>query len=185
MECVNCTQCIDACDGVMTKIGRPTGLIRYSSQRRLDGDPRRTRRVRLIAYPLLLAGFVSALVALLLMRADAAITQMRTPGVAYTVRDDGAVASPLRMRLDNRLDRSRRFAIESLDPSVALDGAHHVEVAANDSAEVLLKAVAPRSSFAGGHRSLEIRARDGEGRSTSTSVRLIGPLDLKAIGGTP
>src|SRR5581483_210321 len=28
MECVNCTACIDACDEVMTKLGRPRGLIR-------------------------------------------------------------------------------------------------------------------------------------------------------------
>jgi polyferredoxin len=31
MECIGCTQCIDACDGVMTRVGRPTGLIAYRS----------------------------------------------------------------------------------------------------------------------------------------------------------
>jgi cytochrome c oxidase accessory protein FixG len=31
LECVNCTACIDACDTVMTKIKKPTGLIRYTS----------------------------------------------------------------------------------------------------------------------------------------------------------
>ena len=37
LECVNCTQCIDACDAVMDKIGRPRGLIRYSSQAAFEG----------------------------------------------------------------------------------------------------------------------------------------------------
>ena len=37
LECVNCTQCIDACDSIMHKIGKPRGLIRYSSQRMLEG----------------------------------------------------------------------------------------------------------------------------------------------------
>ncbi|MFM8455528.1 MAG: cytochrome c oxidase accessory protein CcoG, partial [Ignavibacteria bacterium] len=31
LECVNCTACIDACDHVMTKVGSPKGLIRYTS----------------------------------------------------------------------------------------------------------------------------------------------------------
>ena len=38
MECVHCTACIDACDSVMDKIGRPRGLIDLS-QRVLEGAP--------------------------------------------------------------------------------------------------------------------------------------------------
>src|SRR5215475_7378730 len=42
LECIMCGLCIDACDSVMTKIGRPTGLIAYDSEinikRRLAGQ---------------------------------------------------------------------------------------------------------------------------------------------------
>ena len=31
LECINCALCIDACDAVMTKIGKPTGLIDYTT----------------------------------------------------------------------------------------------------------------------------------------------------------
>ncbi len=31
LECVNCTACIDACNGVMARVGRPLGLIRLTS----------------------------------------------------------------------------------------------------------------------------------------------------------
>ena len=31
LECINCGLCIDACDEVMVKIGRPTGLIAYDT----------------------------------------------------------------------------------------------------------------------------------------------------------
>jgi cytochrome c oxidase accessory protein FixG len=34
LECIACTACIDACDAVMAKIGKPPGLIRYSSERK-------------------------------------------------------------------------------------------------------------------------------------------------------
>jgi cytochrome c oxidase accessory protein FixG len=33
MECITCALCIDACDSVMEKIGKPTGLISYSTLR--------------------------------------------------------------------------------------------------------------------------------------------------------
>ena len=31
LECITCALCIDACDGVMEKIGKPRGLISYST----------------------------------------------------------------------------------------------------------------------------------------------------------
>ncbi|HEY8992114.1 MAG TPA: cytochrome c oxidase accessory protein CcoG, partial [Luteolibacter sp.] len=53
MECIGCTACIDACDSVMTKIGRPKGLIRYDSLNGLNGKPRRWWRPRVMAYTVL------------------------------------------------------------------------------------------------------------------------------------
>ncbi len=39
LGCITCGLCLDACDSVMDKIGRPRGLIRYSSLDELDGRP--------------------------------------------------------------------------------------------------------------------------------------------------
>ena len=50
LECIQCGLCIDACDSVMTKIGRPTRLIGYDNdiniQRREAGKPPIYRMVR-------------------------------------------------------------------------------------------------------------------------------------------
>jgi len=37
LECIACTNCIDACDEIMVKVGKPEGLIRYSSENELNG----------------------------------------------------------------------------------------------------------------------------------------------------
>lgn len=37
--CITCGLCIDACDSVMDKVGRPRGLIRYASLDEMDGKP--------------------------------------------------------------------------------------------------------------------------------------------------
>ncbi len=37
--CITCGLCIDACDSVMDKVGRPHGLIRYASLDEMEGKP--------------------------------------------------------------------------------------------------------------------------------------------------
>lgn len=39
LGCITCGLCIDACDMIMDKIGRPRGLIRYASLDELEGRP--------------------------------------------------------------------------------------------------------------------------------------------------
>ncbi len=39
LGCITCGLCLDACDSVMDKIGRPRGLIRYASLDEIEGRP--------------------------------------------------------------------------------------------------------------------------------------------------
>lgn len=39
LGCITCGLCLDACDSIMDKIGRPRGLIRYASLDELQGKP--------------------------------------------------------------------------------------------------------------------------------------------------
>ena len=50
--CITCGMCIDACDSVMDKVGKPRGLIRYMSQREMQGElvPPLFKRTRVIVY---------------------------------------------------------------------------------------------------------------------------------------
>jgi cytochrome c oxidase accessory protein FixG len=54
LECVGCAACIDACDEVMTKVKRPTGLIRYDSFSGFSGGITRWLRPRTLLYGFLL-----------------------------------------------------------------------------------------------------------------------------------
>lgn len=38
LECIACTACVDACDEIMTKTGKPKGLIRYTTLRELGTE---------------------------------------------------------------------------------------------------------------------------------------------------
>jgi cytochrome c oxidase accessory protein FixG len=61
MECIACTACADACDEVMLKIEKPVGLIRYMSDRNLQGEKHALLRPRVILYGLLLVFMLSGL----------------------------------------------------------------------------------------------------------------------------
>ena len=39
LGCITCGLCIDACDSIMDKVGRPRGLIRYASLDEIEGRP--------------------------------------------------------------------------------------------------------------------------------------------------
>ncbi len=54
MECIHCTQCIDACDAVMDNIGLEPGLISYTSQAELETGKRSFLRPRLVVYSAIL-----------------------------------------------------------------------------------------------------------------------------------
>ncbi|HEX4934576.1 MAG TPA: cytochrome c oxidase accessory protein CcoG, partial [Gemmatimonadaceae bacterium] len=51
MECIHCTQCADACDAIMASIGKPKGLVRYTSREVLAGGTRHLLRPRTLIYP--------------------------------------------------------------------------------------------------------------------------------------
>lgn len=54
--CITCGLCIDACDAVMEKVGRPRGLVRYASLDELEGRARTPllRRARVWVYAAIL-----------------------------------------------------------------------------------------------------------------------------------
>lgn len=73
-ECIGCAACIDACDSVMDKMGYARGLVRYTSERALEGERTHWLRPRLIGYAgmlvLMIGLFVVALVERPLMSLD-------------------------------------------------------------------------------------------------------------------
>ena len=190
LECIQCTQCIDACDGVMDKLGRPRGLIRYSSQRELEGAARPRFRTRLVVYPLLLVVLVAGVLVLALNRTDAFVAVLRTQGIPYAVHGQGTpgerVESIVRLRVDNRTRTERTYLVEGGD-GVELVRAERVAVAGDSSAEVDVVVRSLPDAFSHGRRSVTLRVRDeagGEGAFDGrVETAVLGPLTIGPAGG--
>jgi cytochrome c oxidase accessory protein FixG len=176
MECIGCTQCIDACDGVMDKLQRKRGLIRYTSQDELAGKPRKTWRTRTLAYPALLGVAVAALVFVIATRGGTEVWVGRAQGQSFVELPDGNISSQVRIRLENTSDTKHTYHLSLVQsPNVTLRSQAVYDVKASKSLEVPLFFDAPRDSFHGGKRRVHLRIDDSAGFQRVVTVTLLGP----------
>ena len=118
LECIMCGLCIDACDNVMTKIGRPTGLIAYDNdvniQRRQDGKDNiyRLVRPRTVIYAAIIVLVGAVMLYALTTRSflDLSVLHDRNP-LAVTL-SDGSVRNAYTVRLLNKRNNQRSVTLD-------------------------------------------------------------------------
>ncbi|MCG7347010.1 4Fe-4S dicluster domain-containing protein [Sphingomonas sp. ACRSK] len=118
--CITCGLCIDACDQIMTKIGRPPRLIGYSTIADETiagegGEPmhplRRLLRLRTILYTLVWAGIGMGMLFALgtRTRIDLSVSQTRNP--LYVRLSDGSIRNTYTIKVRNMENRPREVEI--------------------------------------------------------------------------
>jgi polyferredoxin len=118
MECITCALCIDACDDVMAKIGKPRGLIDYlalsdETRERAGEPPRPIRqhvfRPRTMLYFALWSLIGVGLVWALFARSpiDLTVAPVRNP--TFVTLSDGSVRNTYDIRLRNQNNDPRPF----------------------------------------------------------------------------
>jgi cytochrome c oxidase accessory protein FixG len=180
MECVNCTQCIDSCDEVMTRIGKPRGLIRYASLDQVDGKPRRLLRVRTVFYPAVLAAMVTGLVITLALKAPADITILRGLAGPFSEQPDGRISNQIRVKVSNRtaVEQSYRIEVGGLadENAVIIAPENPLTIAAGETRTTSLFVLLPRRAFVNGERVARLSITDSDGFTDEESYRLLGPV---------
>ena len=178
MECIACTQCIDACDSIMDNLGRPRGLIRYTSENALSTGKARILRPRVALYGalmLLVSGlFIGALVA----RQPFDVEVVRAPGAPFMEMPDGQIANRLRIRVQNQTARADRLTLEPVAPTGAelrVVGTQPIEIDARALTRFEAWVSAPKEAFVRGETDAEIELRFESGEMVRRGFRLIGP----------
>jgi len=169
----------------MDKVGRPRGLIRYSSQAAMEaagaGLKVKKFRFRLVFYPAILAVLATGWTLVFANKGTADATILRNAGTPYTVvgaGDAARVANPLKLKLTNRTDVAAQYRFELLDfPEGRIDTAENpVTVAAGASQTVTFLIEAAPGAFSLGKREVWMRVSDGKSFTTKLLVRLLGPM---------
>ncbi len=177
MECVACTQCIDACDTVMERIGRPRGLIRFSSQARIGGDRGRLFRPRVILYPTSLAIVLAALVTVLATKQTADVTLLRGLGRPFTELTAGQIANQIRVKITNRSGSDAEYTLEVPDsaPAQLTLAQNPIPVKAGQVRTEPVLIALPAETFRDGKYDIRLRISDGRSFRRELEYRLLGP----------
>jgi cytochrome c oxidase accessory protein FixG len=188
MECVHCTQCIDACDDVMTRIGQPAGLIRYTSQAALAGRPRHWLRMRTVMYPVLLVLLGSGLLTALVTKDSADVTVLRGVGAPFTEENDGHISNQVRIKVTNRRDVEARYQVTLVpaeqgnpmpDSLAVIAPENPLIVQAGETRSTSIFVLLPRRAFRDGERLINLHITDGSEFTTTHVYRLLGPVGSK------
>jgi cytochrome c oxidase accessory protein FixG len=111
MECVGCAACVDACDEIMDKVGRPRGLVRYDSLNGLEGQHKHVVRPRLFFYGGVVMLWLIGAVFAFAQSADFEANVLRHEGAPFAVVD-GRVRNSVRVHLVNKTNATQTFVIE-------------------------------------------------------------------------
>lgn len=178
LECIGCAACVDACDDIMLKLKRPTGLVRYDSTRGLAGEKRRILRPRLLVYGLLGLMGLTALGITAFSRAkpmNADVSRMRGPSFYL---DGSVVRNHFQLRLFNKRNQPMTFTVslENPPPGFAITGiGDGVTLEALQEATRPLVVIVPNASYEGS-RTLHLKIHSEPGNSTvQHEVEFLGP----------
>jgi len=162
-ECIGCAACIDGCEQVMDRVGRPRGLIRYSTARAMAGGSTRILRPRVLIYAAILGGIALAMAASLLLRVPLKVDVIRDRAAIAREVEGGAVENVYRLQIMNTSERARRFEISvSGIPGIEIEGRREVEVPAAETRTVPVRVrVSPGATPPGTHR-IEFGVHDEE-----------------------
>ncbi len=123
LECIHCALCIDACDDIMAKIGRPKSLIGYDTELNLDQrlakqpETYKLFRPRTLLYSSLMLVVAAIIAAGLVSRAPLTFYAERDRAPAYVTLSDGSVRNAYELKIQNKRNSPQTYHItfEGLD----------------------------------------------------------------------
>lgn len=180
LECVGCAACVDACDDIMQKLQRPTGLIRYDSLAGLKGGKTKLVRTRTVLYTLLacLGAGVFGYRASHIEPLFANAMRMST-GTAFNVTD-GIIRNQFMVRVINKRNQPSLYtlAVEGDQPAGLKVAGHEdaFDLPAQGEELKSLVLTLPQAAYTGPSK-MQVRVTEvSTGRSVITMpIEFVGP----------
>jgi cytochrome c oxidase accessory protein FixG len=116
LECIGCGLCIDACDDIMDKVGRPRGLIAFdrpADRGAAVARPTHFVRPRTIIYATVLLVALAAMAVALLERGTATLAVLPDRAPLFVRLSDGSIRNGYTLKIENRDLESRIFTVSA------------------------------------------------------------------------
>jgi cytochrome c oxidase accessory protein FixG len=177
MECIACARCIDACDDVMTKIKRPTGLIRFGSLNTFAGKETTIIRPRVLVYAAVIALAVAGIATTLLTRPVVTAEVIRNRAALYREMPDGRIANLYTLRAINKSANPQgvHVRIAGVEHPEILMGSNPLTLRPESVESLTFSVLAPSKDLAPGVNRIQIQVWDPR------SDRLFSQVDTTFI----
>jgi polyferredoxin len=178
LECVNCTACIDACDEVMTKIGKPTGLIRFDSHKGITEKVKLKFTPRMAAYTAVLLLLLSLQGFLLINRSQVEATVLRVPGMLYQEQPGNRISNLYNVQLLNKTTEPMNITLklENGQEGLIKVVGEKILVPESSSAEVVCFVELPREAVTAAKTPLQIGIYSNGKLVEKAKTNFLGPV---------
>lgn len=123
MECIACGLCIDACDDIMDKVGRPRGLIRYDTEKNITTSiPENKFKLftpRFFFYSAIIMIVSSLMLAGLLNKTDLELNIIPNRNPLFITLSDGSIRNSYKLKIENKTHQDKIFSLKILSPQNA------------------------------------------------------------------
>ncbi len=179
-QCIGCAACVDVCDQVMAKMHYPPGLIRYTTQQAMDGQPPRVLRPRIAVYAAILLALTGLFAYGLSQRTPLELDVIRDRNVLYRQTPQGLVENVYTLKLINMDERAHRYVVSvSGLPELTLGGVSGpVPVPAGTVVALPVQVRVDPAALeqAGNNIRFGLRALDAPGLAVDEPARFLGPV---------
>jgi len=117
LECIQCALCIDACNDIMDRVGRPRGLIAYDTFRNLhvateeERKPVRLVRARTVRYTTLIAIVLAIMGWAWYARANVEISVIEERNPLFVKLSNGGIRNAFTLKILNKTHDRQTFRI--------------------------------------------------------------------------
>ena len=161
IACIGCAACIDACDSVMDKMGYDRGLVRYTSERALEGGKTHLLRPRLIGYAAVLLVMIGAFIWALEARPLINLDVARDRGL-FRENAAGEIENIYNLKLINKTQQPQHYQLSLADGAgYRLQGVPELMLQPGEIRDFAVSVASEAQSSAGGSLPLHFRISDG------------------------
>jgi len=125
-QCIGCAACVDVCDEVMDKMNYPKGLVRYTTENALEGNPAHILRPRVVLYGSLISAVFIGLFYLISIRVPLEVDIIRDRNALYHERSGNLIENVYTLKIVNMQNSPQTY-------SVAADGIEGLELVLQDT----------------------------------------------------
>ncbi|WP_434672342.1 cytochrome c oxidase accessory protein CcoG [Pseudomonas sp. R1-15] len=179
MECIGCAACIDACDSIMDKMGYARGLIKYTSERQLQGGKTHLLRPRLVGYTAVLMVMIAALALALVERPMVSLDVSKDRGL-FRENSQGQIENIYSLKIINKTQQRQAYQLSLADGAgFVLQGRAQLSLAPGEIVDVPVSVVMLSERPKSGSQEMTFKVADSDEPDiySEAKSRFVAPMN--------